>query len=121
MLSDLASVVQFYWPGLVFTVTQAVVLVLVVWISSVVTRYRMRKSLRGQDTDELRQMIIQRNRVIEDQATKLQELHEENGRLRATIVSNTALAAQLLENHQQISTQRVELVPDDEPQIVAQR
>ncbi|MFP4377751.1 MAG: hypothetical protein ACLFP4_11975 [Spirochaetales bacterium] len=121
MFSDLASVVQFYWPGLVFTVTQSVVLVLVVWVSSVVTRYRMRKALRGQDTEELRQMIIQRNRVIEDQATKLVELHEENGRLRATIVSNTALAAQLLENHQQFSTQKVEYIPDDEPRIIARR
>jgi hypothetical protein len=121
MIRDIASVLQFHWPGLVFTATQGLVLAIVVWLTSVITRYRMRKALRGQDTEELRQMIIQRNRVIEDQATKLEALHEENTRLRATIVSNTALASQLLENHQQIATEKIELLPNDEPLIVARQ
>lgn len=99
-MTGLIATVQFYWPGLVFTLTQGLVIGGAIYLTNVLTRWRIRHGLAGQDRDELVVLVREKQSTINDQARQIERLEADNGRLRAIIRGNTALASQLLQNHQ---------------------
>jgi len=99
-MSGLLASITFYWPGLVFTLTQALTIGAAIYVSSLVTRLRIRRRLAGQDREELVLLVREKQSIVNDQARRIERLEDDNGRLRAVIRGNTALAAQLLQNHQ---------------------
>lgn len=96
---------QFYWPGIAFTVTQALVYGLTIWLVVAITRWSLRRRHQVQDREELVNTIREKQSMINQLSNELDAQREESARLRALIIGNTQLAAQLLANHQSVSEQ----------------
>lgn len=92
--------IQFYWPGLVFTTVQALVYGLTIWATVAITRAALRRRHEVQDREELVQVIREKQMSINHLMHEIEAERAESGRLRALLISNTELAARLLQNHE---------------------
>lgn len=92
--------IQFYWPGVVFTLAQAVVYGLTIWLTATITRWSLRRRHEVQDREELVQTIRSKQMSINHLMREVEAERAESGRLRALLISNTALASQLMQNHE---------------------
>jgi hypothetical protein len=96
--------IQFHWPGIAFTVTQAVVYSLTIWLTISITRWTLRRRHRVDDREELVDTIREKQGEINRLTRERDDARAEAGRMRATMISNTELAARLLQNHEAVKT-----------------
>lgn len=99
-MNGITGLIQFYWPGIAFTVTQAIVYGFTIWIVVTITRWTLRRRHQVDDRDELVSTIREKQSEINQLMLERDQAREEAGQLRATIIANTQLASQLITNHE---------------------
>lgn len=99
-MQGLSGLIQFHWPGIAFTAAQAIVYSLTIWLTVTVTRWTLRRRHQVDDREELVGTIHEKQSEINRLTHERDEARAEVGRLRATLIANTQLASQLLQNHE---------------------
>jgi hypothetical protein len=92
--------IQFHWPGIAFTAAQAIVYSFTIWLTIIVTRWTLRRRHEVDDREELVGTIHEKQGEINRLTHERDDARAEVGRLRAILIANTQLAAQLLQNHE---------------------
>jgi hypothetical protein len=99
------ELLRFHYPVIVRAIAAALSNGLLVLITWAITRWVLRRRFVGFARDELVETIRAKQGQLNRERQRADALEAEVGRLRSLIIGNTALASQLLSNHQAASDQ----------------